>query len=55
MLADIAEVGSESGAFRGDHPDEEHAAVGTEIGAAVSSLAFFASGAAIPCCHGCSG
>ncbi|MDO8105982.1 VIT1/CCC1 family protein [Isoptericola sp. b441] len=48
VLADIAELGQASTAFRGDHPAEEHAAVGTDIGASLSSFTFFASGAAIP-------
>jgi len=48
VLADIAALGGESTAFRADHPDEEHAAVGTDVGAALSSFTFFASGAAVP-------
>ncbi len=48
VLADIAELGGESTAFRADHPAEEHAAVGTDVGAALSSFTFFASGAAVP-------
>ena len=48
VLADIAELGGESTAFRRDQPDDEHVAVGTDVGAATSSFTFFASGALIP-------
>lgn len=48
VMADIAELGSESTAFRADHPADDHVAVGTDVGAALSSFTFFASGAAIP-------
>ncbi len=48
VLADVAALGGESPAFRRDHPDDEHVAVGTDVGAAMSSFTFFASGALIP-------
>ncbi len=48
VLADIAELGPDSTAFRSDHPADDHAAIGTDVGAALASFAFFASGAAIP-------
>ncbi|MCV2395993.1 VIT1/CCC1 family protein [Actinotalea sp. M2MS4P-6] len=48
VLADIAELGHESTAFRSDHPEEDHVAVGTDVGAALSSFTFFATGAAVP-------
>lgn len=48
VLEDIALLGPESNAFREDHPAEAHEAVGTDVGAAVSSFCFFGSGALIP-------
>lgn len=49
VLADIALLGPASTAFHSDRPDEEHhEVVGSDVGAALSSFAFFASGAAVP-------
>ncbi len=47
VLADVAQAGSTS-ALRRDLPDEEHVAVGTDLGAASASFALFASGALVP-------
>jgi len=48
VLADIALLGPGSRAFQSDIVVEEHEAIGTDVGAALSSFCFFASGAAIP-------
>ncbi|WP_374204856.1 VIT1/CCC1 family protein [Actinotalea sp. C106] len=48
VLADIALLGPASREFHADTTVEEHEAVGTDVGAALSSFCFFASGAVIP-------
>ena len=49
VMADIALLGASSQEFHADIPEADaHEVVGTDIGAAVSSFLFFASGALIP-------
>jgi VIT1/CCC1 family predicted Fe2+/Mn2+ transporter len=49
VLADIALLGTASTEFRSDvGTPEGHEVVGTDVGAALSSFCFFASGAAVP-------
>ncbi|HEY3437495.1 MAG TPA: VIT1/CCC1 transporter family protein [Actinotalea sp.] len=49
VLADIALLGPASREFHADsEPTEHHEVVGTDIGAALSSFCFFASGALVP-------
>ena len=49
VLADIALLGAASQEFTADAPvAEEHEVVGSDIGAALSSFCFFASGALVP-------
>ncbi|WP_182112739.1 MULTISPECIES: VIT1/CCC1 family protein [unclassified Actinotalea] len=49
VLADIALVGPASTEFHADHPATDHReVVGSDVGAALSSFGFFASGAAVP-------
>lgn len=48
VLEDIALLGPASREFHADIETEDHQVVGTDVGAALSSFCFFASGAAIP-------
>ncbi|MCU1431141.1 MAG: rubrerythrin family protein [Actinotalea sp.] len=48
VLADIALLGGASQEFHADSPRDQGDVVGTDVGAALSSFCFFASGAAIP-------
>lgn len=49
VLADIALLGSASREYHADSPStEHHDLVGTDVGAALSSFCFFATGAAVP-------
>lgn len=50
VLEDIALLGPASREFHADSPSgvDEHEAVGTDVGAALSSFVFFASGAVVP-------